>query len=298
MGYLFLALSLFCGAAKAYTSKKMSNTTENFGDAMAVSIVRMLFCTVIGAMLTAIGGNVKFFAVNSEIITVAALSGISTSLFIVTWLLAVKTNPYMRVEVFLMLSVAIPMFCGKIFYNENVRLNQIIGFAILVIATLIMSSAEKNKKGNLILNFGILAVCGIANGVTEFTQKMFVYSNKSDIPLSLFNFYTYVFSAAFLFIVYVIYQRKNKIPALHTKKLLSGNIIYVIIVAVGYFASVYFLTKAATLIDSAELYPLNRGASLIIASLMSSMLLKEKLSVKSVAGIVISFVGLLIINML
>lgn len=298
MGYLFLALSLFCGAAKAYTSKKMSNTTENFGDAMAVSIVRMLFCTVIGAMLTAIGGNVKFFAVNGEIITVAALSGISTSLFIVTWLLAVKTNPYMRVEVFLMLSVAIPMFCGKIFYNENVRLNQIIGFAILVIATLIMSSAEKNKKGNLILNFGILAVCGIANGVTEFTQKMFVYSNKTDIPLSLFNFYTYVFSTAFLFIVYVIYQRKNKIPASHTKKLLSGNIIYVIIVAVGYFASVYFLTKAAMLIESAELYPLNRGASLIIASLMSSMLLKEKLSVKSVAGIVISFVGLLIINML
>ena len=44
-------------------------------------------------------------------------------------------------------------------------------------------------------------------------------------------------------------------------------------------------------------YPLNYGSSLILASLMASLLFKEKLTVKCVVGMVLTFVGLIVINL-
>lgn len=68
--------------------------------------------------------------------------------------------------------------------------------------------------------------------------------------------------------------------------------------SVALIANSYFKTKAAAYLDSAQLYPLNQGAALILSTLMASVFFKEKLTVKCVIGIFIAFIGLFIINVL
>jgi multidrug transporter EmrE-like cation transporter len=46
------------------------------------------------------------------------------------------------------------------------------------------------------------------------------------------------------------------------------------------------------------MYPFEQGASLVLSSLMSTIFFKEKLTMKAVTGIAITFIALLIINVL
>ena len=51
MGYLFLALSLLCGATKGFCGKKTSGFVREYKDAMFANFIRMLFCIAIGFAL-------------------------------------------------------------------------------------------------------------------------------------------------------------------------------------------------------------------------------------------------------
>ena len=60
----------------------------------------------------------------------------------------------------------------------------------------------------------------------------------------------------------------------------------------------YFKTFAAGRLLSAQLYPLAQSGSLILSSIMSAVFFDEKLNLKSVVGITMSFTALIIINVL
>ena len=73
---------------------------------------------------------------------------------------------------------------------------------------------------------------------------------------------------------------------------------YVSVMAVSLFANTYFKTLAATKLASALMYPLIQGAALILSSLMSVFLFGEKMTLKAVVGITLSFIAIIIINVL
>ncbi len=64
------------------------------------------------------------------------------------------------------------------------------------------------------------------------------------------------------------------------------------------FANSFFKTLAAQHLSSVLLYPLLQGSALILSTIMSAVFFKEKLTAKCIVGIVIAFIGLIIINML
>lgn len=74
--------------------------------------------------------------------------------------------------------------------------------------------------------------------------------------------------------------------------------IYIPIISVFLFLNSYFKTKAAFYLNALQLYPLNQRASLILSSVMAAVFFKEKMNVKSVVGIVLSFAALMFMNLL
>ena len=85
------------------------------------------------------------------------------------------------------------------------------------------------------------------------------------------------------------------VPILQTVKKI---VLYIAIMAICLFANSYFKTLAATKLDSAQLYPLNQGAALIMSMGMSALFFKEKVTPKAILGIALAFVGLLVMNVL
>ena len=66
------------------------------------------------------------------------------------------------------------------------------------------SIKEKMSVSTLIL----LIVCDASNGFADFSQKLFI-KQLADIPVSVFNFYTYIISSVVLGGFYVIFSIKE-----------------------------------------------------------------------------------------
>lgn len=294
MGYLYLTLALLAGVTKGYCGKKTSGSVAAYQDAMLVNALRMVLCIAIGFGLIAVQGDLSLLRVNLSTLLITALSGVTTSLFVVTWLLSVRKGAYMMVDVFLMMgTVAAVAMCG-LFLGETVSLRQIVGLALLVAATVVMCSYSRGVKGKMTpAALVLLIVCGLSNGLTDFSQKLFV-SHAPESTSAVFNFYTYVFSAAVLLVLYLAAGRKEQRPASAVVKPIWG---YVLVMALCLYLNSFFKTEAASLLPAAQLYPLTQGCGMILSTMMAALCFGEKPNAKSVAGLGIAFAALLIINL-
>ena len=299
MGYLFLAISLLAGITKGYCGKKTSGYVNGYSGAMLANFVRMFFCIVIGFVMILIGENLKLVYPDTRLLVISAVSGISTSIFVVCWLISFKKGAYMMLDVFLMLGVLVPISAGYILFSEKIKTTQWLGILILIIAAFIMCSYNNSIKEKLSFSsFCMLLICGGANGTTDFMQKLFV-KELPQVPVSIFNFYTYLFSAAVLGVFYILLrtkERKNgEAEGVSEVKHIMG---YIAIMSVCLFANSFFKTKAAAYLDSVQLYPLNQGLSLTLSTIMAAVLFHEKMTWKCILGLLLAFAGLVVINML
>lgn len=296
MAYVYLAIALLAGATKGYCGKRTSGRINGWHNAISANLLRMGLCILIGFGVVLFGGELPQLVPGWKALGIYALSGISTSVFVVTWLIAVRTSAYVLMNVFLMLGVIVPMCLGSLCYGEAICWNHWAGLAVLLIATLLLCSYNNGIKQKLTgKGFLVLLLSGIANGITSFSQKMLKY----EVPggsAAVFNFYTYVFSAASLGLVLLLLrssEEEKKQPSP-----IPGVFGYLVVMAISLFMNSFFMTMAAAGIPSAQLFPLDRGISMILSGLMAALLFKEKMTVKAVVGLLLAFIGLLIINML
>ena len=299
MGYLFLGFSLLAGITKGYCGKKLGNTTEKTFDAVILNLVRMIFCIIIGLSLIILQGNFTFLLPNTNSLLIMAASGISTSLFVISWLLSVKVGAYMMVEVFVMISVLIPIITSSLLFSETISLNEWIGIALLVIAAYIMCSYNNSQSRKMSAKaFIVLLLCCFSNGLTDLMQKLFV-KTAPETPISIFNFYTYVFSTLFLIpLLFVFSKEKMNSKSNNVKSTLLKSIGYIAVMSACLFIYSYFKTAAAGYLDATQLYPLSQGSALILSTVMATLIFKEKLTVKCVLGIATAFAGIIFINIL
>lgn len=298
MGYLFLSLALLAGSTKGYCGKKTSGFVREYKDAMFTNFVRMVLCILISFLLLALSGRLSLLAVDLNVVLITLLSGVTTSVFVVAWLLAVRRGAYMMLDVFLMLGVIVPLLLSEFLFDEKIRLNQWAGLLVLLVAVVIMCSYNNQIKEKMSLkSLGLLVLCGIANGLTDFSQKLYV-KTVADSSAAVFNFYTYIFSALVLLVFYLGAKVTDKTGSSSETDVLRRVGGYVAVMSVCLFLNSYFNTMAAGILPSTILYPLSQGASLILSSFMSMLFFKEKLTAKCITGIALSFAGLLIINLL
>ena len=295
MGYFFLLIALLLGWVKGFFGKKASEYTHGFSDAIFANIVRMLVCTTIGGIIILAADGPEALLPSVKLLLFSALSGISTAMFVVMWLVCIKRSAYMMLDIFLMLGGLIPLIVSSIFFDENIKPTQWFGFCVLVIAVILMCAYNNSIKAKITLpTFLLLVVCGIANGIADSSQKLFI-KNIPDGSAAAFNLYTYVFAAIILTISYAVVRKPATAPKVLNLKKISG---YILIMGICLFANSYFKTLAAGYLSAVLLYPLNQGCALILSAVMSASLFKEKLTPKAVIGIIAAFAGLLIINLL
>jgi len=301
MGYLFLAAALLTGAAKGYCGKKTSGSLNTYSDAMLSNLVRMVLCVFIGFALLVLQGKATLLATDSRALAIMLLSGVSTSTFVVSWVISVKRGAFMMLDVFLFLGILVPMLLCGWFYNEPVRPTQWLGFAILCVAAWLMCSYNASIKGKMNLRDGLLLVlCGLSNGLCDFSQKSFrFYYPQGDA--SVFNFYTYLFSVLVLLACFLLFSKKERTDGTAPRspaQVLRPIIWYIVIMSACLFFNSFFKLQAANYLTAPQLYPLERGGGIILATFMSSVFFQEKITPRCIVGLVIAFAALLIMNLL
>ena len=169
------------------------------------------------------------------------------------------------------------------------------GVVVLLVAVCIMCSYNNSIKSKMtVSSLILLLLCGVSNGFSDFSQKLFIKLSH-NAPVEVFNFYTYLFSAIVLSICCFACGRKSNNKTLVSIKPIF---LYIMIMSICLFLYSYFKTIAAQYLSSVQLYPLSQSGSLILSTVMSSTLFHERLNAKCIVGIVMSFVALIIINVL
>ena len=301
MGYLLLAAALAAGVIKGYCGKRTGNAIACNSDSMIMNVLRMLLCTVIGFSLILFTESIDAIFVDESVLFIAALSGVASAMFVVSWLLSVKSGAYMMVEVFLLIGTILTIVLCRIFFGEEIGILRILGMALLVVAVFTMCTYNTSVKGRMKLgSFLLLLVCGASNGLADFSQKLFVKTNPEG-SVAVFNFYTYVFAAATLLIAYPIFRGIDSRGAVKPRKpfeVIKPIWLYVLVMAICLFSNSFFKTRAALYLDAVQLYPLNQGCSVVLSLLMSAIVFREMINLKCIVGISFSLIALIMLNIL
>ena len=295
MGYIFLSIALLTNNIKGYCGKQMSRYSAKLNDTLLICFFRMLMCIGTSAIILAVTGGFFGLEITPKLIGYAAFSGISTAILVAAWLFAANSSGYMMLEVFQMLGVGVTIIMSFVIYKEEITVRDVIGFCVLVFAAYLMHAGTKIKP--TLKTLAVVILCGLANGMTDFSQKAFIYSGL-DTTTAQFQLCSYVFAAVTLIVLYTAMtagkqtEEKNGATAI-----LKKTWYFVLIMAVCLYANSYFKTEAANYLSAAKLYTLSQGGTMAIGTLMSAFLFKEKLTLKSGISIAITFIGLLIINL-
>jgi drug/metabolite transporter (DMT)-like permease len=253
-------------------------------------------CIGTSAIILAVTGGFFGLEITPKLIGYSAFSGISTAILVAAWLFAANSSGYMMLEVFQMLGVGVTILMSFVFYQEEITVRDLIGFCVLVFAAYLMHAGTKIKP--TLKTLAVVILCGLANGMTDFSQKAFIYSGL-DTTTAQFQLCSYVFAAATLIALYTAMTAGKK-PEDNdggAVAILKKTWYFVLIMAVCLYGNSFFKTEAANYLSAAKLYTLSQGGTMAIGTLMSAFIFKEKLTLKSYASIAITFIGLLIINL-
>jgi len=294
IAYLYLFVALFAGLVKGLSGKKISRDVVSLNDGFAVNVIRSIFCALIGFVVAIIQVGIKGLALSLEAILICTASSIFMALFCISWLYAYKTEAYAFLNIFTMLGSIITAFLGWAIYGDNISVTKIIGFILLFVAVYTMSLYNKKLKGKMsvraIITLG-LGCIGVA--LSDFMQKVFV-KNGLGAP-SAFTFYTYFLMIIPQLLALMLFKLK-KAP-LSQNVCDKKHILIYLIISIALYVNVIMKIMAVGSIPSTQLYPTLQGANLIASAILASVLFKEKMTKRSILGISVALVSVILMNL-
>ena len=317
MLYVTVAGILFCLTLKGYCGKRLSCFVRSTKDTCLFNSLRMLFCILIGAAMVFLEGAAEFLLIEPGMLAVCALSGFSNAAFLIFWMLAIRKNSMVSVDVGLTLGALIPSVLCTIIFGESFSVPKMIGFAMILLATVVLAGLGKRSEKKSPVGLILLVLAAIGDGVTGFSQQLYKHCYteggsvaKTYYPKTVFHFYTYIFAAVALLAVLILYyvaERKN----LNAEKTESEDatrstavpiraVVHIFIMAACLFAANYMQTVVTNDMgmSSQILYPVLKGGCLLTVNFTAMLFFGEKITVRSIVGSLIALCGIITMSVL
>ena len=312
MVYLFVFLALFSLSVKGYCGKKVGVYVSETGDSFLFNLIRMLFCMLIGFAVVFVEGSTKRLVPEGALLLICALSGISNAAFLVGWLLAIQKNSMVTVDVTLTVGSIIPALLCALCFGESILLPKMIGFLLIILATIILSGYNKKMKGSTDpIGIFLLLLATLGDGLSSFCQQLYrqYYRSRSGdtlYPKSVYHFYTYIFATLALALVWTVFvfrdRKKQKLSKVSfwkkTRAVLAKPIPYIFVMAVCLFAANYFQTVATSNygMSSQILYPVIKGGCLITVTFTAMLFFGKRPNRRSLFGSAVALVGIVVMS--
>jgi len=178
-------------------------------------------------------------------------------------------------------------------FNEPVSVIQYAGIFILFAAICILGKYDNSIKGKITPEKLVLyLLVFLSSGLNNLSPKMFTHYIENP-NIVLFNFLTFLFSAITLSVTALVIKKPDAEKKAFPFKML---IPYIVVMSIALFLNTFFITKATQSMPSVIMFPLYSGLALILSSLMGAVLFEEKLTIRSVCGILLAIASLIIIN--
>lgn len=291
--YIFLIIILLLRVPQNFSSKKTSGLVTNsqsyflYGTysytlAGLIAFVMLLFDGMSGFSLPAVG--------------ISALGAVSLAVSLFCSIEALKSGVMVLAAMAGSAGLLLPCIAGIFMFNEPMKPMQFIGIALLIFSGWLLIGYSKEQTGSFTPRTLLLLIGSmLSNGSVMLAQKMFS-KYLPDTSVSIFSFLTFGLIGIGMFIGLVpsllSQSGRAKIAAVPKPVFLYGTISSIILLAINQLA-----TLAGRNVPSAIMFPINDGGATIITAITASIFFKEKLTVRSVCGLILGIGSLIVINL-
>lgn len=291
--YIFLIIILLLRVPQNFSSKKTSGLVTNsqsyflYGTysyilAGLIAFVMLLFDGMSGFSLPAVG--------------ISALGAVSLAVSLFCSIEALKSGVMVLAAMAGSAGLLLPCIAGIFMFNEPMKPMQFIGIALLIFSGWLLIGYSKEQTGSFTPRTLLLLIGSmLSNGSVMLAQKMFS-KYLPDISVSIFSFLTFGLIGIGMFIGLVpsllSQSGRAKIAAVPKPVFLYGTISSIILLTINQLA-----TLAGRNVPSAIMFPINDGGATIITAITAAIFFKEKLTVRSVCGLILGIGSLIVINL-
>lgn len=302
MGYLYLAISKFCAAAKMAAMKNCGDSKDPTTAAVKVNTVRSAIILIVSVIVFAASRSAT-----TDGLWIAVLSGASNAINMLSWIVCATAVSLCVVETFVMIgSVVVPLALSPLLYaGETVSVMQWLGAGLILAAVALFCvgrGAKFSRKGIV-----WLAVCALSSAGVNISSKLYAVRVGSEYAafLNLVSFgIVFAFFAVTAAVMFIVNRRKaaskdeeiadpseEETKSRELFRLPAKTYLWIAIAAVGMYATNYFMTLSSALLPSGVLYPLSYGGGFVITALMDTLIFKQKLTPVRAAATVLAVIG-------
>lgn len=287
---LSLVMATVCSASIALLFKISAKRKLN---GQVVTVINYLTATVVSFLLI-LGTESVRIDIKSHDFKQSVLLGTFTGiLFLTSFVIyqkSVDRNGASLSGMFAKLGILVPMLISIIVWMEVPTLLQTTGIIVAVLAIGIVNVKKSDVKDGdekRSISVSTLLMLFLSGGVAEFLNKIFQKSASMTYkPVFLLT----VFATALLISLALMVRRHKEIV-----NPLAAFIMGILVGVPNLFSS-FFLLDALDVFPAAIVFPTYSAGSILLISLVSTMIMGEKLTKKDRAAIGLTTIGLVLMN--
>lgn len=283
MNYILLSVSMLSivlqnGLFNTVSKRKLKDKFDTFH----YNLWLYLICFVLFAALS-FGTKISLFSV-----LLGLLFGIVTMLSNFYKMTALSKGPMHITVLITTSSMIIPAMSGAIMFGESFSLGK--ALAILLLIFFIYVSLKKDKDSRLNKKWIIYCILAfVFQGIIGIVQKIHQTSKHKD-ELLVFLAAAFLFSC--IFSMFIARGAKEKLRFTKTEY------IFAIICGICTFTMNYINLKLSGVLSTQLFFPLVNGGAIILTSIVSVVIFKEKMSKQQIIGLIGGLGSLILICLL
>lgn len=285
-----MSANLAGNVIRTYYSKHIS---QSFSGYHLFNAATSLICGLTLAALS--GGN---FAMSPFTLMLAVLFGLVTAAQQVMTSAALSIGPFSYTSVIISMSTVITALSGMLFFGETLRVTQMVGI-VMMLGCLVLSVKQEDgeQKKKTMRWFALCMLTCLCSGGIGLMQKVHQSSDyRGELTMFLIVAFicSFVFSAGSLLVPRL--RGKGGEEKLFEKKaaawLLAGMFVFGGVgVALNNLINLYL----SGVVDSAVFFPIVNGGGLVLITLASVLLFREKLSGRQWVGLALGIAATLLL---
>lgn len=267
------AVSLCMRLSERYVRNTMAMFTANYGICLAISRFYM--------------GGIRLFSPENGMGTAAGLGIASGILYLLCFVLlrqSIRHNGVVLSSASMKLGgVLVPVVTAVLFFREQIRLLQLLGAALAVLAILLINIEKEDidHGGKKIWLLLLLALNGLTDTMANIYDK-----TGSEALKNHYLFYTFL-AALVLAFAAALWKRE---------RVTRGDIGFGLLIGIPNYYSARFLLLALGKVPAVIVYPVYSVGTIITITLVGLAAFREKLSRRKSGALILILAALVVLN--
>lgn len=296
MGALYIGIILLFRVVQAVFNKRSSNEIKNIPMLVGYTSFKSAVSAVLGLLLILVLGN--GFHADWRTVLIASFSGLTLFFSTFCGIYAMKSGTVSLSSMFGTAGMIIPLIAGVFLFDQPIHIIQWAGVGLFFVAAWMLIGSSKKIYTNFSFKTLLLLIGSlISNGCTMLAQQMFT-AYVPDGDVSVFSFLSFGIIAILGSITFLFMKnQKSKDTEETTDSSKKTLFICGVALAIAVFVINQLATLSTTLVSPVILFTFINGGGTIISTVVAAILYKEKLSRRTVAGVVLGILSLVVIKL-